>query len=226
VAETLDADVWQAVLDVLLRRDTLVDGAEVARAPAGHLAADLAAVDQALAECERLLRNLTRGVAQTDDDDVRQALLVQVAQLCEQGRGLAADRERLLAEQAAWEAQQARWAGVEAWMAAAAAQLEHLRPEQRRQAVEMLGVEVRLFAPAAAERWTASARLPSLDVPFTLRTCRSSTTACTASACRARAWSRSTRRTTASPGNTAANRSSSSSAATSPARSGCPAATC
>lgn len=162
-AAILDAAVW-AKVEALLNHPERI-AAELARLRGEDTTADdLAAVERAMREPERKRANLARRLADIDDDESAAAIVAEINRLGARLRALGAEREAVLARRATWEAANDRLADLERWCRAVAGKLAGATFERKRQAIEALGVSVKIYAVTHSPRYEITAEIP-LDAP-------------------------------------------------------------
>ncbi len=167
-AAMLDRAVWSKVEAILL--DPAIIAAEVAKLrEADPVAADLDAIDAALATVARKQGNLARKLALFDDDEAAAPLVGEIAALGKQRRQLEEERGALLAQRRGWRVAQDQLQGLEDWCQTVAANLEELTYEVKRQVLTMLGVSVKVYEREHAPRWEITASIP-LNGEATART--------------------------------------------------------
>src|SRR5262245_16109336 len=171
-AEALDAAVWRRVTAVLSDPDVLAR--EVARLqdddPTAH---DLAALDKTLATVDRRIGTLVEQLADVPvGSAVAAAVKEKLAQLETTRTAIGAERERLGQRVEEWRAARGRLGGPAEWQRRVAAKLPLTTYQDRRHALVMLGVRVRVWPkdhpdrPADADRYVIEANVP-LDGPET-----------------------------------------------------------
>jgi site-specific DNA recombinase len=171
-ASLVDGPVWARVSDVL--RDPGIIAREVARHRSeGGLDRDLDAIEKQRATIANKQARTARAIATVDDDDAAVPLIVEL-------KSLAARKNALDAE---WEAVQRRMAderadaemvtSLTAWCARVNANLDTLTYEEKRLALEALGVKVHIFRQGTLNsegipnpRWTLTLNLVSRGEPI------------------------------------------------------------
>ncbi len=155
----LDAVVWEHVEAVLTRPEIVA--AEVARLRQDDpTVADLDGLDRQVAAIGRKIANLTRTIANIDDDDVRTALASELAALSKHRRQLEEERAEVLKRRDGWRAAQSQLDNVENWCRQVAANLGDFTYEQKRQALTALDVRVKLYRADHTPRYEITASLP------------------------------------------------------------------
>jgi site-specific DNA recombinase len=161
-ATALDAAVWQAARQ-FLQQPTLIRQQLEALQQADPAAADLAAVDTALTDVERKQRKGAQALLVLDEEAAR-PVMVELGALAQQARQLHAERDRLRAQQGAWQATQTRLDDLAAWCQNVAANLDALDHAERRLAVEALDLCVQVYPPKRPRqpepRWQITAAVP------------------------------------------------------------------
>jgi len=168
----LDEAVWERVEAILTRPEIVAD--ELARLQADDpTAADLAAVDRLLQQVDRQRANLTQAIGLTDDPDAVAALMAELERVAARRRQLEAEREGILHRREAWEAARANLADLMSWCERVAERLGELTYEQRRLALDALGISVQVFQAKDPDnpRYIITAKLPLDDIvsPSTVR---------------------------------------------------------
>ncbi|MGA7668864.1 MAG: recombinase family protein [Nitrolancea sp.] len=160
-AETLDAAVWARVESILTRPEIIED--ELAKLRANDpTEQDVGAVDRSRAEIERRRRNLARVAAQLDDPDAAAPLVAELRSVTERLRSLDAEREEIMLRRLSWERALSHLVDLRQWCEQVAAKLTTLTWEQKRIALEALGVDVRVFRKNDPEhpRYIITANVP------------------------------------------------------------------
>jgi len=125
---------------------------------------ECAAVDHAMADVQRKSANLTRSLSMFDDADAAAPVVAQLQALRAQERAFAAEREEILGRCAAWIAGQRRLADLQAWCSKIGARLDTLTYDQRRTALDALGIQARVWKTDHDPRYAITASIP-LDAP-------------------------------------------------------------
>jgi site-specific DNA recombinase len=165
-AIALDTGVWAKVERILT--DPEIIAAELARLresdPTGE---ELATVDRARADVERRRRNLLAQLEDLDPVSARDTR-ERLAALGAQAAALDAERAGVLGRGAGWEAARQRLADVQAWCGTVAMRLGELTYEQKRLALDALGVRVRLWQRDHTPRYDFTASIPLDPAPSSL----------------------------------------------------------
>ena len=162
-AHVLDAAAWERVAGILRRPETIA--AEVERLHRNDPTdAELAAVDRSLQAVGRQQGNLARRLALVDDEAAT-AVAEEINALATRKRRLEQERADLVTRQAGWQAAQERLESFEAWCGRVSATLESLTFEQRRLALDALGVQARVYRGDHDPRYVITASMP-LDGPI------------------------------------------------------------
>jgi site-specific DNA recombinase len=144
-AATLDTEVWTRVERLLTRPEIIKDELERMRTNDPTLA-DVDAVDRAKTELERQRRNLTRAIVLLDDDpDAAAPLVSELRNISTRMRALDVERASILERRASWEYAQEHLAELQDWCSHVAERITQLTWAQKRNALDVLGVKVRLF---------------------------------------------------------------------------------
>lgn len=168
VAARLDTEVWEQVLAKLSDEDLIAREWERRQKEAPE-AVDLAAIEREQQRCARQEHNLVAAIASAENAAARRALELGLHALGDEQQRLATEHEHLVARRAVWQETQERLRQAQAWVRAAGEQLQQLAPPERRLAFAALGVEVRLFAASAPERWDLRFSVP-VEGEFELHT--------------------------------------------------------
>ncbi|MFN8472253.1 MAG: recombinase family protein [Anaerolineae bacterium] len=155
----LDAAVWERVEKVLTQPDVITR--ELARLhEADPTTADLTAVDKALADSNRKQANLVRRLADFDDEAVADAIKKELNTLAAQKRQLEKEKAQILTRRTTWEAAQAQITELEKWCRQVAERLDDFSYEQRRLALQALGIQVLVFRESHDPRYIIKATIP------------------------------------------------------------------
>ena len=157
-ARGLDAAVWERV-EALLTRPEIV-AAELERMQASDPTADdLATIDKALTEVGRQQRNLLDQLANLGE--VVAALVNEkLITMEKQQRELAAEREAVLSRRQTWLAAQDRLGELETWCRMVAANLGKLTYQDKRLALDALGVQARVWRTDHTPRYEIETNIP------------------------------------------------------------------
>jgi site-specific DNA recombinase len=157
-AATLDAAVWERV-ERLLTNPTIIAGELERMRTKDPTDADLAGIDRMIGQTERQQRGLVGHLAALDPDS---AALVheQLASLSARRRGLEDERQAVLGRRRAWELAQGRLDELEGWCATVAANLGELTYQQKRLALDTLGVSARVWRVGHEPRYQVEASIP------------------------------------------------------------------
>jgi site-specific DNA recombinase len=151
-AEKLDRPVWSRVEGIL--NDPAIISAELERLRVDDpTVGDIKGVDRALADIERKQGNLISRLADVDDDDIAALVQNQLKQLAKQRKQFEEERQSLTRQRAAWAFAQTQFNEIETWCKNVAANVQDLTYDQKRLALEALGVEVRLWGKEHNPRW-------------------------------------------------------------------------
>jgi len=158
-ADRLDEAVWERVESILTRPEVI--SAEVARAASDDQHhADLAAIERRIRAMVRKEDNLVKRLAMIEDDDVATAVMVEMNSIARERRQLQAELDEAAARHADRETARAQLTAVEDWCRQVAGNLAGFSYDQKRQALEALGVEARLFHTDHEPRYEISASIP------------------------------------------------------------------
>jgi len=158
-AALLDRAVWSRVTD-LLTQPELVAAEAAKRRTVDTSAPRLAEVQAALAATVRQQSNITRAVAQIDDDETTAPLVAELKTLAARKRDLDKEHATLRREQEQWQATQDQLDGLATWVRTVATNLDQLSYEERRLALTALGVKVRVWEQGHEPRYEIVAHLP------------------------------------------------------------------
>jgi site-specific DNA recombinase len=157
-ATILDAAVWARVEDTLLRPETIRDQVAALRR-SNPTNIDLPRLNRGIADVDRKVANLVRRLSDVDDEHLAQAVTAQLAALSAQKRELESQRAALLARRVQWEAVQGRLESLEEWCTKVAKRLGTFSYEQKRLALDALGVKVRVYAKGQPLRYEITAEV-------------------------------------------------------------------
>jgi len=162
-AHIIDAIVWAHAERVIT--DPQAIDLEVARMrnsePPDH---DIDAVERRIIEVERRQQRLARMIAALDDDAAAAPLLKELKDLSQQRKALDADRETVLARRRNWAATAGQLEMLrEHWHEAFAAEVAELGYDERRRALDALGIQVRVYRKEHNPRWEITANIPLVD---------------------------------------------------------------
>jgi site-specific DNA recombinase len=161
-APLLDGAVWGRVTTLLTHPETI--RAEVTRMEGGTAQVDeTAPLERALADIERQQRNLVDQLAHLGDS-VAELVREKLAALDVRRQQLIAERATTLGQQQARQVTRDRLADLETWCYGVAANLESLTYEERRLALDALGVQVRIYRTDHTPRYEIIASVPLNDV--------------------------------------------------------------
>jgi site-specific DNA recombinase len=159
-ARLLDSVVWERVEHVLTRPDVIA--AEVQRLrDVDPTMDDLAAIQRRLAEIARKQGNLVNRIASEDDNDVASLYRDQLGSLAHQSRQLQTAQRDLMRQREGWQVTQEQLADLEIWCSKVAASIGDLTYEQKRLALNALGVGVRVWKQDHEPRYDVTL---SLDI--------------------------------------------------------------
>ncbi len=158
-AHILDAAVWERVESILTRPEIVARELDRLRTD-DVTAVDLAAVDRTLAQVERQLVNLTRAISKLTNADARERLVARLDQESAQKTRLLQEREGILRRREAWQAAEEQLGSLTEWCRMVAAKLGQLTYEEKRLALEALGVQVVVYRADHDPRWEITASIP------------------------------------------------------------------
>jgi site-specific DNA recombinase len=161
-AKTLDGAVWEGICERLTRRDVIAAELERLRNQ-DPTRADLAALDQRIAEIERRQRNLMARLADEDNADLATLIRADLAVLVDERRRLDQERVELDRQREEWRLAQDRLAELDLWVQNVAANLDEFDYAKRRLALTELGATVRVWAKDHSPRWEVKLRPDALS---------------------------------------------------------------
>ena len=118
------------------------------------------AVERTVVSVQRKSENLARAPALLDDPEAA----APVVALRSQERALRAERDRILGRRASWAAGRERIASTKTWCRKVGARLDQMTYDQKRTALDALGVQVRVWKSRHDSRYLITAGVP-LDPP-------------------------------------------------------------
>jgi site-specific DNA recombinase len=157
----IDDPVWATVSTVL--RDPAIIAREVARhRTGGGLDRDLAVIEKQLAAIADKQGRTARAIAAVDDDDAAAPLVAELRTLAARRKALEAERDDAIERIADRAAEDAKLRTLSDWCQTVAATLDSLSYDEKRLALDALGVQVRIYRPNAADE--AGEPLPRWEV--------------------------------------------------------------
>ena len=143
-ASVIDGPVWQCVADVL--RDPAIIEREVARRRRdGSLDRELASLDKQIDALADKQARMARRIAQIEDDDVAAPLIAQLKALATQKTTAQQQRDDLVQRVADRAAETTRVQSLAAWCSRVGANLDRMSYDEKRLALDALGVKVRIY---------------------------------------------------------------------------------
>ncbi|MGE3597844.1 MAG: recombinase family protein [Dehalococcoidia bacterium] len=169
VAEILDDAVWQRVSAVLRDPDLIARKIEELRAN-DPTAGDLAGFEREIAKVTKQRDTYLANVGNAPTVEVAGLMMGKVAQLSDELARLEAERDAINARREAWEAAQTALRDLQAGCARVAERLEHAPYERKREALDYLGVRVKVFRQGSPERYVIEAvtATPSGEIVSTI----------------------------------------------------------
>jgi site-specific DNA recombinase len=150
VAKLVDPVAWLKVKAIL--RDPAIIAREVERRRQdGRLDRVLADMDNRLSAIERKQANTARAIAAINDDAAAAPLLVELKALAEQKAAAERERDQMHRNIADRAAEDARVLSLADWAARVNTNIEAMTYEDKRLALEWLGVQVRVWRPGHAD---------------------------------------------------------------------------
>jgi site-specific DNA recombinase len=174
-ASILDPAVWEHIQGILTRPDIIAAELERMRSD-DPTVGDVKAIQRQLADIERKQHNLVNRLADVEDEEIAALVQDQLVKLTTQRKQLEQDREGVERQREMWALAQARFNDIEAWCHNVAANVQDLTYDQKRTALEALGVKVRVWRGDHNPRWNIKAKIPILirsNFPSTIRIARS-----------------------------------------------------
>lgn len=151
----LDAAAWRRVRRVLLKPE-LIQVAGAGLLDARRTAQETATLERELTQIERRQATLARRIAEETDDAVAAPLLTALRQLGAQQRAYVAELDALRARTQHEARAQAELDVLSEWCARVAGNVDQLDFSERRLAIEMLGIEARVYRRDAPRPFTLS----------------------------------------------------------------------
>lgn len=165
-ARNLDAAVWAKVDGLLTHPETVA--VEVAKLQQDDpTAEDTTALDRRAAALDRQRANLIRTAALLEEDDAVSALAEKIDQLTKERDQLLTERAALLKRREAWEAAGQQMRDLVAWCELVASRLKTFSWQERRLALDALGVRIEVFPKGheQGQRYTITASVPLVGTP-------------------------------------------------------------
>lgn len=150
----LDGEVWQRVERVLTNPDLIAEQIRRLR-ESDPTEEELRNLDRTLAEIARQQDKAARAITMLDEDSAV-PLMAQLKTLGERRRALEAERQSILAQRAGWEADQQRLERIRLTCQGIAAEVQGLGYQERRLALQALGVGVKVYRAGYHPRWEIS----------------------------------------------------------------------
>lgn len=174
----LDAAVWDRVSAILTQPEIVAGELERLRAN-DPTSADLEAADRALAELERRQSNIARAIGLMSNPDALSTLTGELEQLSERKQQLQSEREGIRLRRKAWSDAESQIGNITLWCNTVAARLGELSYEEKRLALEALGVQVTLYGKEHEPRYVITANIPLegpvvSEAPRSCKKCRAS----------------------------------------------------
>jgi site-specific DNA recombinase len=162
-APILDEAVWDRVNGLFTQPEVIERELERMEKndPTG---AEAEAVERAIAGVQRKSENLARALALFDDPEAAAPVVAQIEALRSQERALRAERDQILGRRASWAAGRERIASIKTWCRKVGARLDQMTYDQKRTALDALGVQVRVWKSSHDPRYLITAGVP-LDPP-------------------------------------------------------------
>jgi site-specific DNA recombinase len=149
-ASLIDGTVWEKAASIL--RDPSVVATEVAkRRQDGGLDRDLAAIDKQIASIADKQGRITKRLAEIDDDDVAALFMAELHALVARKTAADGERDDLMRRIADRADEDARVRSLAEWCSRVGANLDTLRYDEKRLALNALGVKVRVYKPGSMD---------------------------------------------------------------------------
>ncbi len=158
-ATILDNDVWAAITERLKNPELIALEVEALR-KADPTTVDLDVVETRLASIKKQQANLVKHLATVGDDDVAALFQIELSALSKQATGVMAELEAIRAEREGWELAQERLNDMTIWCQRVSENLESFTYEQKRNVLNALEIEVRVWQKTHEPRWEIKANLP------------------------------------------------------------------
>jgi site-specific DNA recombinase len=149
-ATMVDGPVWEHVASIL--RDPSVIAREVDRhREDGGLDRELSAVETQLVSIADKQGRSARAITAIDDDDAAAPLLAELKSLAERKKALGRERDTLVQRIADRDAKDAKVTTLTEWCSRVGANLDTLTYDERRMAIDALGVQVRAYRKGSVD---------------------------------------------------------------------------
>lgn len=164
----LDAAVWEALIDVLTRPDSVAAFSQEARAALDATEGELAALDKTLSELERRRKNFLAGIGQAASPEVVASLVAELERIGEQIQAVEVERARVVEAQRKREEAWHRLQELTTVGDQLRASLEAMTTPERVRLLRMLGVRVTVARDRDddRDRATLDFDLPLLPSPM------------------------------------------------------------
>ena len=170
-ARTLDGAAWGRIERILTNPEIVADELRRLRRD-DPTAADLAAVDRQLAEIERQQRAKVAHLDKLDPDSAA-LLYEQLALLSERRKALEAERDGIAARRRGWQEARGRLDELEAWCRNVAGKVGRLTWEQKRLALDALGVGAKVWHSNHDPHFEITAGIPMKSASVSESACQS-----------------------------------------------------
>jgi site-specific DNA recombinase len=174
-ANLIDGPVWERVCEVL--RDPAIIAKEVNRYRTdGGFDRDLAAITKQFASVADKQGRTARAIAAVDDEDAAAPLLAELRALAARKKALEVERNTLTQRIADRATEDAKLQTLTDWCSLVGTNLDTLSYDEKRLALDALGVKVRVYRSGATDeageplpRWEVTLRpvSPTVDVVYT-----------------------------------------------------------
>ncbi len=159
---TLDQAVWSKVESVLTQPDVVkTEVARLRREDPTQINLDV--VVRRLAEVERKQRNLVRRLSDIDDDDVANLIRADLHTLAVERRRLAHERDDLKLQQEGWHTAESNLDSIETWCRNVAVNLRELSYDDKRIALNAMGLQARVWGTDHTPRYEVIMLLGVVD---------------------------------------------------------------
>lgn len=168
----LDGLVWSNVETLLKRPEVILAELDRLTSDDTPVGRDIAMLDRRLRDEERRLSNLSRRVADLDDDAVATVLVDQMKVVNRTIKELQAEREKLAVRHQDWEQTRASASQLERWVERMRETVSDLPDEEKRLLIEALDIRVRVYRQGHDPRVIVDGAVPLDDIALTRGTCR------------------------------------------------------
>lgn len=154
----LDGAVWSRVESFLTRPEIVARELEQLQSE-DPTQFDLETIERGISDAARKISNLTRALAMFEDPEAAAPVVAEIQALRSQQRSFDAERVAVLARRVGWEEGQRRLADLQQWCKRVSTRLITLTYEQKRLALEALGVGIKVWKADHDPRYIITAHL-------------------------------------------------------------------